>query len=400
MKLRSVLPAVLLALPWPSAQDPVQDPNAPARGLQQVAPVPIERESDQQSLEDVFRREFRRDEWRARLAVPDLDERLHGFGQLVDRARIDPLARAFVEELARDAETGLAWTARLALRELGAPTFGGLPIGPDAEAFQDRFSALFEALLQERPELHFMLPPSNGRARVAPGPTALGELRVRLVQRASEARVEVTEPGADGQPRTEVHVGADLASVLAALPELADALRITVAAPPAALDLTLTVPARGGAEALLDPFAYGARRGVGEPAQDPFGWLEEKDGKLDPYFSPSGVVEVRADVLGVYVEPITRERAARLGVEHGLRVLQLERGTIADAMGVRVDDVLVLLNGVALHEPQSITGVMDSRRRDQPVSLVWIDDIGERVQSTWTPSPETPPSPGGGADDR
>ena len=58
-------------------------------------------------------------EWQARLAAPDLMQRQASYDLLLLRANIDPAVDPFFKRLAQDAsQPGLAWTARLALREM------------------------------------------------------------------------------------------------------------------------------------------------------------------------------------------------------------------------------------------------------------------------------------------
>jgi len=110
--------------------------------------------------------------WRLRLVDADLDAREKAYAELVLRARLDPSARLFVEEIASDpSDLELSWTGRLALRELGAARFQLLGIGPEAEAFQLQLETIYRNLAGESPSLPFRVPRPVDRFRLDPGAT-------------------------------------------------------------------------------------------------------------------------------------------------------------------------------------------------------------------------------------
>src|SRR5262245_48478216 len=101
-------------------QDPAQAPKGTG-ALQRIAPA---QEPEEQTPGQMLTRNFDRERWRELLNASDLERRERSFDLVVKRAGFDPNARAFLEELARDPQNGeLAWTARLALRELGRARF-------------------------------------------------------------------------------------------------------------------------------------------------------------------------------------------------------------------------------------------------------------------------------------
>ncbi len=69
------------------------------------------------------------------LREPDLDRREEHFNAVVERAVADPALREDLAELARGTDTELAWTARLALREVRQRP---APLAPRAGAAPDR----------------------------------------------------------------------------------------------------------------------------------------------------------------------------------------------------------------------------------------------------------------------
>jgi len=366
----SLLGSLPLALST-EAQDEDQEAPVP------VAPVPLV-EGGGEELETTFRREFREERWLRRLADPDLEAREASFADLLQRARLDLSARLFLERLAHDTnQPDLAWTARLALRTLG-PDLPRAGVGTGSESYESHFAELFDAMITRRPELQFGLPPTTR----SPG-SGVGQLMdVRLQKGPDGARVEITERNG-GEVATRRHAGEDLDSLLLSIPELRDVVRLVFVDVPETLDLRLSIPKGTGVRSMLDPFEQGGLRGVlGFPGPGAEG---SPEGSLEDHFVPTGPVAVRTDVLGVYVERLPQSSLERISATGGLRVLRLVSGTIADVMGVRADDVLLFLNGTPLTRPQDITDVLDARDSNDPITLVWIDDIGERIQVTWTP---------------
>jgi hypothetical protein len=326
-----------------------------AQGLTRVAPT-------QEPL-DVFAREFRRDAWRAALLEPDLDRREENLDALLSRARLDPVARAFVEELARDPEAGeLAWTARLALRELGrarfqavAPLFGADPLG---------MSGRMDEMLQQF--LNGSMPGQNLRAPRTPlGLESLGGRSVRVQQTDKGAKVEIVEE-VDGKEERRTFEGASLQEILAANPELArDLGGLSLRVPPGqALDFGLGLPGAGRAR----------------------GAAPEADGRtFATPLAPRAKAPILTDKLGVIVQPLTEAHAAELGLAggQGLYVERVQAGCYAELLGVGSGDVLLELDGTVLKSPEDIERAMKARKSDAELELAWLDEQGKRHQETW-----------------
>ena len=305
--------------------------------LQPVAPPGVSSEP----------RAFREDSWLLLLSTSDLEERERNFDALVRRAWADPLALVFLERLALDQERkDLAWTARLALRELGqgaAPVW--MPTGNDAELDRHLF-ALFESLSTTRPELQFGVPIDR-----AEGPRVdVGTVRVRLRQRSGEARLEWSEEQ-NGEPFTRTFRGPDLKSILGENPVLAERIRLGPAPLTGPLDLELIVPRETPLQA-VPPMAIG----------------EDEAAEGAPEVLRQAVVTVPTEILGVYVKKLTADERARAGLPagSGLRVLALDPGTIADALGVRVGDMLWRVNGRVLTRPLDIAETLQAVRSAVP----------------------------------
>jgi len=334
-------------------------------GLRRMAPDP----QNANPLEDLYARDFDRAKWTDRLTQPDLELREKSYEGLLRRARIDPLARAFLEELARDPDGGeLAWTARLALRELGrasfplfAPGGGALsldPLGGDPfQRMQEMMSQLFE---------NDQLGLVPLRAQRLGGSSGSASRGMRVEQGPDGARIHITEL-VDGEESTRTYEGQSLEQILRENPELQrdlNGLQLHVA-PGSPLDLRLDL---------------GGRLGAG-PAREPGVPL------LPQQLSRPRLL----DRLGVIVAPVPEARARELGLENvGLLVETTLPETFASLMGVKAGDVLLQLQGEPLRTGADIERLMRGHRADEPVTLTWLDSLGQRMQRTW-PQPEPPP---------
>jgi len=378
-----VAPALLLVgLASVANQDaPAQDAAAQSgareeeeQALKRVPPVPVEEEEREDPYERIFAKDLSREQWIEWLTTPDLDAREEHFEDLLRRARIDPRTRAFVEELARDENRpDAAWTARLALRELGRADFPLFGFAPDGLPDQRRE---LEEMMAELWGRHgavdpFVRPPHRLRVppRLTLPPGSSSGKTMRIEQGPDGAKIVVTET-VDGKEQVREYTGESLEQILSENPELEGSLHVE-----------LHWQGREG-HGFFDPFQYGDRR---VPPRD---WLRERD-DLDRLFSPTQPSRpMRTDLLGVLVVPVDEELADELGLEDGsgLLVRQVLRRTIAHLLGVEDEDVLVELNGKRLASAQDITDVMTARDPEDPIELVWFDDLGQRHAETWTPA--------------
>jgi hypothetical protein len=220
------------------------------------------------------------DAWRAQLAERDLAQRERNFDSLIDAARGDPRLRRMLEQWAADTnDLELAWTARLALRELAANPLGWfdsryspggvgrLPLGADGLLEAQRF---FEQLEQQWRDLHDAWPQSPGAQAPTPGASGSSSsaesfnLSVGPEGVKCEVRRDV-----DGSEEVKTYAAASMEELLEANPELRDKLNLRVFG--------------GGAQWGLDAF----------PSR---GWRF----RTDP-LSTTGQDNLRTDILGVLV---------------------------------------------------------------------------------------------------
>lgn len=349
MKLSSIALGSLAAwLPLGLAQEARQptahqSPGQP--GLQRVAPEPADPldavpgfVDDPRELARVFSKDFERTEWIARLAEANLDQRERSFDLLLRRARLDPVARAFLEDQARDPNGGeLAWTARMALRQLG---HASLPLqfmlpGTDPFGPARRMQQMLEQLMAETGQgFHFPM-----GVPVTPSPGGSAGRSVHFEQDGQGARIRIVER-IDGQEVTRSYEGENLEAILRAHPEL---------------DSELSVPRSFG------------------------GW--EPSQPLVPQGRSRPII---TDRLGVIVQPIDATRAQELGlVEQGLRVERTYPETYAQLLGVGAGSILLELDGRKLATAADIENAMRARGPDDPLRLVWLDELGQRQEKTW-----------------
>jgi hypothetical protein len=331
-----IVTAVLAALLVHPAQEEVPRP------LERVQRAPGE-PHDPQASDAQSGKELHPAVWIERLSAPDLEQREKNFGNLVRRAQNDQAARAFLEELSRDANRPeLAWTARLALRELARrpSPFDWVPEGPGME---DSMQRMLEDVMGHFPAQPLVLRGLPGAGR-----------SVQVQQGPEGAKVVITET-IEGQETKREFAGRDLQEILEQNPELAQEINLSV---------------------------DGAADGFRLQWHDAPTWQE----LVDPFASPSKKSQaLRTDVLGVIVSALPAARAQELGVASGLVVHTVSRGTIASLLQVRAGDTLLELNGRPLARAQDITEALADRPADGALSLVWIDQLGQRINKTWRP---------------
>jgi hypothetical protein len=310
------------------------------------------------------------DDWKKSLGDADLDKRENAFAELVERARGDRDLRAALEQCAKSADAPeLAWTARLALRELrnaGPARARGLG-GASRDAFEDlrqRFDALerhfggmdsmFEDLRSQLGDLPAFPPQSRGTTQKFQGYTLqIGPDGVTL---------ESTE-SADGNGEKKTYKAKSMDELLQTYPELREKL--------------------GGSE----HFDL-----QGTPGRS---WFFLRDGLPDNDWlrSPRPSQQPPTDVLGIYSQKLTPEQAKDLELEpeQGLRVERIEPGTIAQILGIRRGDTLVELNGKPVYSVDDVRRVLKERKADEDLSVTLIGEGSqERRTLRWSPAVPQP----------
>ncbi|MDP6762878.1 MAG: PDZ domain-containing protein [Planctomycetota bacterium] len=310
--------------------------------------------------------------WKRRLSQADLALREAAYGDLVAVARTEPAARrALAVWASSTAEPELAWTARLALRELErAPRCGWQAMGPDGHSplvgaddlterlrwFDEFFEGAFDGgggLSLARPR-RLTLPHQGGVVR---------ESRAYSVEvRPDGVCLRVTEDG-----KTREYAAPCLDRILEENPHLADEI-------PGLADMT------------LQPFGSGTSlRWMDGPVRlriDPQGWR----GTLAPDRArPEGAVPTA--ILGIECgAPTPEERAAcKVAPDCGVLVRRVVGGTIADEVGLRRGDIVVAIDGRAICSPEEISCLMAERAPDAALTVEVVDCRGGRRVATWHP---------------
>ncbi len=303
-----------------------------------LAPLAAQEEALLKADAEESMRAMRQDAlWRERLLEPDLDRREHHFRHLIDAVLRAPELREMLARWAADASRPeLAWTSRLALRELAqqpawvfraAAKSGGL--GPANPWFS------------ERPPM-LGLPDVQALLRDA----AVKTISLEFGADGVLARIEQEE---DGERHTKTYRAATKEELLAKHPELADYLQL------------------------------GSRLQV--RGQRPSGLWGQADGDAP---------ELRTDVLGVIVREIDSEERAFLGLAEGLglTVREVGRSTIAASLGLRPGHVLVEVNGHPLAHEDDIPRALALRAENGEVTVTAVDRLGRLRKRGWRPAPE------------
>jgi len=358
-----LLPLAPLALALPGQQPAAprkleRIPSAQSRPLQSA---PEDTQQGQPSAQD----------WRKRLSDSDLDRREASYSELVERARNDADARGVLEELARSNDAGeLAWTARLALRELrNSNERGTRGLRQRFDALEQRFGGIdssFEDMRARMEQMMRDLPQGQ-----APFQTFGGQ--PGATQRQQSYSLEVgpdgvklkTNESADGNGETKTYEAKDMDELLREHPELRE-----------------RIGSGGGFDLRGSPGQNWFFLRDGEPQND---WLR----------SPHPSQQPPTDVLGIYSHRLAPEEGKDLGLaaEQGLRVDRVEPGTIAQILGIRRGDTIVELNGSPVYGSDDVRKALKERRPEEDVSVTLIGEgTSERRTLRWSPGELQPPA--------
>jgi hypothetical protein len=342
----------------------------------------------------VEQEEFDAATWAARLQDADLGVREQHFDQLVRRARHDAAAREWLRrEVAEGAVPELAWTARLALRELDRSgvgrrlhwTFGQRDGDAPGHAWlRTRPRVLHEKLEELLPGLGIEVAPGDAGPLVwafpdlPEGSVRSSQKGIQIERGAFGVRVQVTTQEEDGESTTRTFEAPTMEALLEANPDLAKEL----GKGELGLDQGLRIELGGPGAGL---FGQDWQRFFVEPGLE----LRPEGNTLRFHFEGDQHRPVKTDILGVRVEALRAEDAAELGLAAGtgLYVHHALPGTIAQLLGLSGGDVLLSLNGRELRQVQDITSVMDQRPEGGALVARWVDAEGRERSATWQPEP-------------
>lgn len=288
--------------------------------------------------------------WRKDLTQADLDQREQAFDRLVAKASGDAGLRAWVAELAKGSDD-LAWTARLAQRELlerahspfqgllGSPFASHGGMGYDPFAAGDPFQKLFD---DPNMDLQGMLRgfgwgPQGPQGTMPPmgQGTSRGE-SISVQSGPDGVRVEVRTQ-TDGNEDVKVYEGESMEQLLELHPELKGKV--------------------GASSMDIDPL--GSQ-----------GLLQ----RVAPQMAP---LQQRA-VLGVYLDSLALDQGR-------LVVHQVAPGSLAEHLGVQVGDKLFELDGHALKTRQDIADALADRSDSDLIRLRVQGADGNERMLQWQP---------------
>jgi len=346
MNVHALLPLVLGGAAVASSFQPLE-PTAQGQ-LVRVQPIPPAAPQDVEA-------------WKQKLVDKDLDLREQSFDALVNAARRDGGLRSALEAWARDEAAGeLAWSARLALRELGPRNdpWQGMrgrrgvffldPLEQDFD-FEELRRRMFEEF--DRPFPGFgprtgaplPQPPQGGS-----GMTTSSESESLSLESGPDGVKCTISRTENGQTTTEEYSAKSIDELLEQHPQLRGKV--------------------GGGSA--------ARGGV----QQRQGWPLDVQREQGP--------DVRTDILGVAIVPLTAEESSNLGIEPGvgLRIERVEPGTIAQQLGLQRGHVLLEMNGKTLRSRDDVSRELQARESSGPIEVIVIDRWGQRRTRSWKPT--------------
>jgi len=353
VRMTGAAPAALIAALLAAPQDTAAvAPNA--SGVPGAPEAPENNEADEAPDARAAMLDAR---WRPRLEESDLVAREESFARLIDAARRNAAVVELLQSWSTEGTGELAWTARLALRELHAEAEQGPRLGTQLR-LEPWF---FEHDPQGGDPLEFHDPLAGGLQFFDPaqvwglrddGALSTSE-RVTLQQGPDGVHCEVHHHE-DGREVTETYDAESIEALLAEHPDLEGKL-----------------PLAGGGPRALAP-------------------REDMRRAFDRWFgSLAGEADIRTDVLGVFVHALTASETQALGLEQptALYVERVEPGTIADSLGLRPGTVLLELNGRPLLGTEDISLALAAREPHGEVRLLVLDREGLPRMRVWRPAP-------------
>lgn len=374
------LAAAPLAAKLPAA-GPAPTPAA-GGGLTRVSTAPAQAGAN----------EFDRAAWRAKLGGRDLAARERAFDEVVELARRDPAARAALEEWSTaEGDGDLAWTSRLALREVerasrknaGPRLRARTPDAPDWRDLREQMSdlqrrfggmdSMFDSLQRELDELM-----QDDGTQVSPAPGGASSHAQTFTLQSGPDGVEVrVQENENGKVEEKTYTAKTLDELYAAHPELRDRVQLR---------------AHAGLGRLFAPRTGTRMPLVPQDDDAPFGGTPF-DGPAQPLLvTPSG------PRLGIMAAPVDEAEAKALGIEAGvgLAVKSVLPGTFAEQLGLQAGDVLVELDGAAIASRDDVAKVLAARKDGDELRATVVDGKGHKRKLTLTnpstPNPSTPPA--------
>lgn len=370
-------PLYLAQRPSQGLQDPGQGQK---RTLARVAPLAPADGADLQGDS----RGFDREDWRDKLTQSDLQQRERDFDALVEMAQRNTAARAALEQWTREKDE-LAWTSRLALREVDrharrSPLLRAVPRNPDWNDLRSRIDELEREFGSQDPlsgggpddfDDFFgrSTPPGSGPLTPgAPGRQSTSHT-FSLQSGPDGVTLEITED-VDGKQETKSYKAENLEALLDAHPELRDKIGTGHGN-----SFWWGLPGQGN---LPRAFTWPDAGGNG-----PF----DRDARPLPSGPPT-------NILGIEYDKLPAEKVQSLGLEpeRGLQVVRTRPGTIASILGIQRGDLIIEMNGVPLYDGEDVGRILRDRKPEAELVVVLIDTKNQHRTLTWKPSEQPSPS--------
>ncbi|MFO1011007.1 MAG: PDZ domain-containing protein [Planctomycetota bacterium] len=356
----ALVPALALTL-VPQAGKPQSAEAAPKRDrLVRVA-------EDRDGARDAQRAPaFEAEAWKTKLSARDLAARERDFDALVELARRDDGARTALENWAKDEGAGeLAWTSRLALRELDrAPRGAGngwrrtparsfaAPDFDDLQRQMDELHRRFGGMDDLFSDLQRQMDDLFQGGGPATGPGLQNRVDAHsesFSMKMGPDGVEVTVEEGEGDARhTQTYKANSLEELLEAHPELADRIH-------------------GDGSNLS--FGPGVRTFHGST----------------PFAAPArpllpGISGRETPRLGIQCTQPSADEAKELGLDEGvgLRAETVVAGSLAERLGIQKGDVLVELNGTKITKREDVAEVLQARKSGDELRATIVDAKGKR----------------------
>lgn len=329
--------------------------------------------------------QFDREAWRKKLVQSDLDAREKAFDRLIELGTRTKGARESLEAWAKDAhQPELAWTARLALRQLDQSNNSDSLFAPgrwnDLQSRFDELQRRFDALGP-------MMDGMNGLRSIpmpTPAPGAESSQKSFSLQVGPDGVTCETTESVNGEEKKKTYKADSMDELLQAHPELRDQIGMG----PGSMQ-----------------WSFGAPNWRSEPWSGlngrAFRWPQTPSTPQAPISpnEPSTAGSPPTQYLGIECTKPSPEKVKGLGLEPeiGLSVERAVPGTIADILGIQRGDILIELNGTPLYSSQDVSAVLRRRAADAAIDVVLIDKKGQRRTLTWKP---TEKQGGSSTDDR
>ena len=321
------------------------------------------------------------------LTATDLDHRERNFDDIVRAARVDREILKVLSDLAESRiDLDLAWTARLALREVRRSP--RIQQGVDTQPFAFRIPGALELQelllpgLEDGGSFGLFGPGFPGSGFFGPGAQGRSQ-SVEIRQEDGEFLLRIHESENGEETSTREFRGESLEAILEANPALREEMNIGAEGVPGGLRF------RMGPASVSEQWMKMLRELQEGGSSDPLGLRATPNPeRLKEFLVPlRSSRPANPRILGVRVGPVSQDRREELGLEAGvgLDVGYVEPGSMAHLMGVEQGSVLLELNEQPLRAAEDITTQLRARGPKEPVHILWIDGAGEKRTNVWRP---------------